>query len=68
MRMDYREMTDEEFLKIIDEMCDESVRKAKLLSENAPKKFNSVEEVREYYNSIPFEEWERDMFERLANR
>lgn len=68
MRMDYREMTDEEFLQMIDEMCDESVRKAKLLSENAPTIFNSGEEFMKYYNAIPFEEWERDMFERLANR
>jgi len=61
-------MTDEEFLKIIDDMCNESVKNAKLLSENAPLKFNSIEEARAYYHSTPFEEWERDMFERLANR
>lgn len=68
MTKDIREMTDEEFLQMIDEMCDESVRKAKLLSENAPKIFNSGEEFMKYYNSTPFEVWERDMFERLANR
>lgn len=65
---DIREMTDEEFLQMIDEMCEESVRKAKLLSENAPKKFNSVEEVRAYYNSTPLEEWEKSIFEKYGIR
>ena len=66
MTKDIREMTDEEFLQMIDEMCDESVRKAKLLSENAPTIFNSGEEFMKYYNAIPFEEWENNMREKYG--
>lgn len=65
------DMTDEkfnQFCKMIDEIEQKFAEQGRLLSENVPLKFNSIEEARAYYHSTPFEEWERDMFERLANR
>ena len=63
---DIREMTDEEFLQMIDEMRDESVKKAKLLSGNTLKAFNTIEEALKYYNAIPLEEWENNMREKYG--
>lgn len=63
------DMTEENFNKFLQEI-EEIERKYaendRLLSENAPKKFNSVEEVRAYYNSIPLEEWEKSIFEKYG--
>lgn len=63
---DIREMTDDEVWAYIDEMCENSAKERKLLSKNAPKHFNNVEEVMKYYNAIPFEEWEKNMFEKYG--
>ena len=63
------DMTEEKFNKFwdeIDEINRKSIENSKLLTENAPKKFNTVEEVRAYYNSIPFEEWENNMREKYG--
>lgn len=63
---DIKRMTDDEVWAYIDEMREKSAKERKLLSENAPKKFNSVEEVMKYYNAIPFEEWENNMREKYG--
>lgn len=63
------DMTEENFNKFLQEVeelekkCAENNR---LLSENAPKHFNSVEEFMKYHNAIPLEEWEKSIFEKYG--
>lgn len=66
---DIKRMTDDEVWAYIDEMRENSAKERKLLSENAPKHFNSVEEGVAYFRSIgaiPFEEWEKSIFEKYG--
>lgn len=63
------DMTEEnfnKFLQEIEEIQRESKKRNKLLSENAPKHFNSGEEFIKYHNAIPLEEWENNIKEKYG--
>lgn len=63
------DMTEENikrFFQEIDEIEQKYAEKDRLLSKNAPLKFNSIEEARAYYHSTPFEEWENEMGEKYG--
>ena len=48
------------FKKIhIIEKAYEAERDSKMLQESTRPKFNSIEETRQFYNAIPFSEWEK---------
>ena len=63
------DMTDENFEKAwkeIDELQQKAIRNSRLLSETPKPKFNTIEEARAYYGSIPFSEWENKMREKYG--
>lgn len=49
----------ERFWQEIEEISRKADEKAKLLSESPSPQFNTIEEARAYYGSIPFAEWEK---------
>ena len=63
------DLTDENFEKFCQKI-EEIRRKAKeynrLLNESPKPKFNTIEEARAYYGSIPFSEWENKMREKYG--
>lgn len=58
----------ERFCQEIEEISRKADEKAKLLSKSPNPQFNTIEEARAYYGSIPFSEWENKMRERLGLR
>ena len=63
------DLTEENFAKAWQEIEDirEEYRKSKqTLNESPMPQFNSIEEAREYFGSILFEEWENKMFEKYG--
>ncbi len=52
---------EEDWMNAVKEVCDRIDKRynstTKLVNESNMPKFNSVEEFRRYYNSIPFSEW-----------
>ena len=56
----------ERFCQEIDELCRKAEEKAKLLRESHTPQFNTIEEVLQYYDAIPFSEWESKMMKRLG--
>lgn len=64
------DMTEEKFNQFWD-MIDEKSEKAIKEDEVSILQFNNEEDLLNYYRSkgaVTFEEWEENMFERLANR
>lgn len=64
------DMTEEKFNQFWD-MIDEKCEKAIKEDEVSILQFNNEEDLLNYYRSkgaVTFEEWEKNMFERLANR
>ena len=55
-----------EFWKEIDILEKEAERDCKMLQESTHPKFNSIEEARQFYNAMPFSEWENKMFKRYG--
>ena len=63
------DLTDENFEKFcqeIDELSKKADKENRLLTETEIPEFKSIEEVCKYYNAVPFEEWERQMMDRLG--
>lgn len=64
------DMTEEKFNKywdMIDEQCEATIKKAKLLNEGSILQFNNEEDLLNYYRSkgaVTFEEWENNMREK----
>lgn len=56
----------EKFCQEIDELSRKADEENRLLTKTEIPEFKSIEEVRKYYNSVPFEEWERQMMDRLG--
>ena len=50
----------------IEEISKRADEEAKMLSESPSPQFNTIEEARAFYGSIPFAEWENMMRERLG--
>ena len=60
------DLTDENLKKAWEEIdtIREEYKQAKLrLNESSMPQFNSIEEARQYYGSIPFDEWENKVSE-----
>ncbi len=52
-----------EFCRDIEVIIAKHDKERNHLNESIPPQFNSIEEAREYYGSMPFEEWENKIFE-----
>ena len=62
------DLTDENFERFcqeIDELRKKADKENRLLTKTEKPKFKSIEEICKYYNAVPFEEWERQMMDRL---
>ena len=63
------DLTDENFEKsweIIEELSKKAKESSRLLCESAKPQFNTTEELLQYYNAIPFSEWENKMREKYV--
>lgn len=61
------DLTDEKFEKgwsIIEELSQRAEESSKMLCESSKPKFNTEDELLQYYNAIPFSEWENKMRKR----
>lgn len=56
-----RNMTKEEYCAMLEEHNEYVRKKYSQLNEQVPPKFNSVEELRAYYNCMPLDEAERKL-------
>ena len=58
------DLTDENFEKFcqeIDEISKKADEANRILMESEEPTFRTIEEAREYYHSVPFEEWMKEM-------
>ena len=63
------DLTDENLKKAWEEIdtIREEYKQAKLrLNESSMPQFNSIEEARQYFDSMPFAEWENKMFDKYS--
>ena len=63
------DLTDENFeafCREIEKLEEKAMREVKRLCESPKPHFSTIEDVRAYYHSIPFQEWENKMFEKYG--
>ena len=63
------DLTEENFAKAwqeIEDIREENRKNRQLLNESSIPQFKSIEEAMQYYNAIPFAEWENKMFEKYG--